>query len=150
MNTHAHNLTRAQVVALMEERDTLREALRQMQQAMAPQVPVPRNWRLTPKEIMLLLALRRASPGILTKEQCIIALYGVIDDAIPDQKIIDVFICKIRRKLMEAQARIEVTTVWGRGYQLDAMNRQRLNAALQELDTRTGWTPGQPFMIAAE
>jgi two-component system cell cycle response regulator CtrA len=34
----------------------------------------------------------------------------------PDVKIVDVFICKIRRKLTEAGAGSKVTTAWGRGY----------------------------------
>ena len=37
----------------------------------------------------------------------------------PDQKIIDVFICKLRKKLMQASGgRDYIDTIWGRGYAL--------------------------------
>ena len=42
-------------------------------------------------------------------------LYGGIDE--PEPKIIDVFICKLRRKLEVAGARgVSIDTVWGQGY----------------------------------
>ena len=42
------------------------------------------------------------------------SLYGGRDE--PEMKIIDVFICKLRRKLSEAGAPQLIETVWGRGY----------------------------------
>lgn len=72
---------------------------------------------LTTKEygILELLAMRRGS--ILTKEIFLNHLYGGIDE--PDLKIIDVFVCKLRKKLAEATGGINyVETVWGRGYLL--------------------------------
>lgn len=73
---------------------------------------------LTGKEyaILELLALRKGST--LTKEMFLNHLYGGIDE--PELKIIDVFICKLRRKLSEALDRDDVIkTVWGRGYMLN-------------------------------
>ncbi|GAJ27753.1 response regulator transcription factor [Acidomonas methanolica] len=69
---------------------------------------------LTGKEyaILELLALRRGS--VLTKDAFLNHLYGGIDE--PEMKIIDVFICKLRRKLQQKGAGSLVTTVWGRGY----------------------------------
>jgi two-component system cell cycle response regulator CtrA len=72
---------------------------------------------LTGKEygILELLALRKGTT--LTKEQFLNHLYGGIDE--PEQKIIDVFICKLRRKLTKANDGINyIETVWGRGYVL--------------------------------
>ena len=44
-------------------------------------------------------------------------LYGGMDE--PDQKIIDVFICKLRKKLMQASGGKDyIETIWGRGYVL--------------------------------
>ena len=73
---------------------------------------------LTAKEyqILALLALRIGST--LTKEMFLNHLYGGLDDE-PDAKIIDVFICKLRKKLANASGGQDyIETVWGRGYVL--------------------------------
>lgn len=69
---------------------------------------------LTGKEyaILELLVLRRGM--VLTKEAFLSHLYGGMDE--PEAKIIDVFICKLRRKLSDAGAPSVIGTVWGRGY----------------------------------
>ena len=70
---------------------------------------------LTSKEyaILELLALRKGT--ILTKEMFLNHLYGGIDE--PELKIIDVFVCKLRKKLANATSgKNYIETVWGRGY----------------------------------
>lgn len=70
---------------------------------------------LTSKEyaILELLALRKGT--ILTKEMFLNHLYGGIDE--PELKIIDVFVCKLRKKLANASGgKNYIETVWGRGY----------------------------------
>ena len=72
---------------------------------------------LTSKEyaILELLSLRKGST--LTKEMFLNHLYGGIDE--PELKIIDVFVCKLRKKLQEASGGHNfIETVWGRGYVL--------------------------------
>lgn len=72
---------------------------------------------LTGKEygILELLAMRKGTT--LTKEQFLNHLYGGIDE--PELKIIDVFICKLRKKLTQAaKGDNYIETVWGRGYVL--------------------------------
>ncbi len=72
---------------------------------------------LTGKEYQMLelLALRLGST--LTKEMFLNHLYGGMDE--PELKIIDVFICKLRKKLANAsQGKNYIETVWGRGYVL--------------------------------
>jgi two-component system cell cycle response regulator CtrA len=72
---------------------------------------------LTRKEYQMLelLSLRRGTP--LTKEMFLNQLYGGMDE--PEHKIIDVFICKLRKKLaMVSNGRNYIETVWGRGYVL--------------------------------
>ena len=73
---------------------------------------------LTGKEyaILELLALRRNM--VLTKDQFLNHLYGGLDE--PEMKIIDVFICKLRKKLAQAGAGNLIGTVWGRGYVMRA------------------------------
>ncbi|RJE83659.1 response regulator transcription factor CtrA [Paracoccus onubensis] len=70
---------------------------------------------LTGKEYQIfeLLALRKGTT--LTKEMFLNHLYGGMDE--PELKIIDVFICKLRKKLSEALGyACPIETVWGRGY----------------------------------
>lgn len=72
---------------------------------------------LTSKEygILELLSLRKGST--LTKEMFLNHLYGGIDE--PELKIIDVFVCKLRKKLSDASGGENyIETVWGRGYVL--------------------------------
>ncbi|AUH34726.1 response regulator transcription factor CtrA [Paracoccus tegillarcae] len=72
---------------------------------------------LTGKEyqILELLSLRKGTT--LTKEMFLNHLYGGMDE--PELKIIDVFICKLRKKLSEALGGENfIETVWGRGYVL--------------------------------
>ncbi len=72
---------------------------------------------LTGKEYQMfeLLSLRKGTT--LTKEMFLNHLYGGMDE--PELKIIDVFICKLRKKLAEATGGENyIDTVWGRGYVL--------------------------------
>ncbi|MBK8908808.1 MAG: response regulator transcription factor [Rhodospirillales bacterium] len=72
---------------------------------------------LTGKEygMLELLSLRKGTT--LTKEMFLNHLYGGIDE--PELKIVDVFICKLRKKLMAATGGDNyIETVWGRGYVL--------------------------------
>jgi two-component system cell cycle response regulator CtrA len=73
--------------------------------------------RLTYKEYQILeyLCLRKGTT--VTKDQLLGQLYGGMDE--PEIKIIDVFICKLRKKLANAsQGKNYIETVWGRGYVL--------------------------------
>ncbi len=72
---------------------------------------------LTAKEYQLLelLALRKGTT--LNKEALLSHLYGGSDE--PEIKIIDVFMCKLRKKLANASGGKDyIETVWGRGYVL--------------------------------
>ncbi len=76
-----------------------------------------RRLHVTGKEysILELLSLRKGTT--LTKEMFLDHLYGGMDE--PELKIIDVFICKLRKKLAEATGGEHyIETVWGRGYVL--------------------------------
>lgn len=73
------------------------------------------NVRLTGKEYatLELLALRKGN--LLSKESFLNHLYGGMDE--PDAKIVDVFICKVRKKLADASGgKNFIRTVWGQGY----------------------------------
>ena len=66
-------------------------------------------------EILELLSVRKGTA--LTKEMLLDHLYGGSDE--PEQKIIDVFVCKLRKKLVQATGGEHyIETLWGRGYVL--------------------------------
>jgi two-component system cell cycle response regulator CtrA len=72
---------------------------------------------LTPSEykVLELLSLRKNS--VLTKEMCLNHLYNGLKE--PEVKIIDVFICKLRKKIAQASScGNQIETVWGGGYML--------------------------------
>ena len=72
---------------------------------------------LTGKEYQMLELLSLRKGSTLTKEMFLNHLYGGMDE--PELKIIDVFICKLRKKLSEAtEGENYIETVWGRGYVL--------------------------------
>jgi two-component system, cell cycle response regulator CtrA len=72
---------------------------------------------LTGKEYQMLELLSLRKGTTLTKEMFLNHLYGGIDE--PELKIIDVFICKLRKKLANATGgEHHIETVWGRGYVL--------------------------------
>ena len=97
---------------------------------------------LTGKEysILELLVLRKGM--VLTKEVFLNHLYGGMDE--PEMKIIDVFICKLRKKLAEAGAPNVIGTVWGRGYMVrDAVSHPMLATAAPRLG------PAIPELLSA-
>lgn len=72
---------------------------------------------LTGKEYSMLELLSLRKGTTLTKEMFLNHLYGGMDE--PELKIIDVFICKLRKKLAALNDGIHyIETVWGRGYVL--------------------------------
>jgi two-component system cell cycle response regulator CtrA len=71
---------------------------------------------LTGKEYQMLELLSLRKGTTLTKEMFLNHLYGGMDE--PELKIIDVFICKLRKKLKAAGDDHCIETVWGRGYVL--------------------------------
>lgn len=84
---------------------------------------------LTGKEYQMLELLSLRKGTTLTKEMFLNHLYGGMDE--PELKIIDVFICKLRKKLAEATSGENyIETVRGRGYVLrdpePVMNTEKL------------------------
>jgi two-component system cell cycle response regulator CtrA len=72
---------------------------------------------MTSKEYQILELFSLRKGMTLTKEMFLNHLYGGMDE--PQQKIIDVFICKLRKKLAKAsKGKDYFETMWGRGYRL--------------------------------
>jgi len=80
---------------------------------------------LTAKEYQLLELLSLRKGTTLTKDMFLNHLYGGMDE--PELKIIDVFICKLRKKLAAAtEGDHHIETVWGRGYVLREPDEQEI------------------------
>lgn len=100
--------------------------------------------KLTTKEyaILELLVLRKGST--LSKEVFLNHLYGGMDE--PELKIIDVFVCKLRKKLADALGGANyIETVWGRGYVL----RDQDTTVQKAVSSSTNVLPGANAKVAA-
>ena len=79
---------------------------------------------LTGKEFQILELLALKQGTTLNKEQFLNHLYGGMDE--PELKIIDVFICKLRKKLKKATGGDDyIGTIWGRGYLLQTPDEKK-------------------------
>src|SRR5467141_2793806 len=84
---------------------------------------------LTRKEYQMLELLSLRKGSTLSKQIFLNNLYGGIDE--PESKIIDVFICKLRKKLVKASNGKEyIETVWGRGWMLREPSENERRIAL--------------------
>ena len=73
---------------------------------------------LTKTEFSILELLARHKGMMISKETLLNHIYGSIDE--PEQKVVDVFICKLRKKLAANSCGGKyIRTVWGRGYVMD-------------------------------
>lgn len=88
-----------------------------------------RMFKLTPHEAKLMAALLKRNEA--SKELLLELIYGPTED-LPEIKIIDVFVCKLRKKLKLFG--VEVHTLWGRGYFMDTDTRRRLLAEIEAFD----------------
>lgn len=70
---------------------------------------------LTGKEYQIVELLARRKGSTITNDAMLNHLDGGMDE--PDMKIIDVFVCKLRKKISHAtNGQSYIDTVWGRGY----------------------------------
>lgn len=92
---------------------------------------------MTKIEYVFLKALIAASPGYRTKEQLHYTLYGGSIDGGPGMKIVDVWVCKVRKKLQGTK--LTIATVSGDGYAITGDSKARpLNTAKGNQDLRLG------------
>ncbi|WP_035900398.1 helix-turn-helix domain-containing protein [Labrenzia sp. DG1229] len=108
--------------ALEAENLLLRERIYQLEDALFAETPLPPDWGLTVSEERVVACL--LSRPQATKDAIMAALYRNDGKDEPELKIVDVFVCKARKKL--APFGIEIKTVWGRGYMIDASVRVKI------------------------
>jgi len=113
-----------QVAMLQAENAILRDRIETLERDAGLHVRLPPGLGLTAHESRVFLALLKRD--VCSKEQLMNAAYDLLYDGdLPGIKIIDVFICKIRKKLKPHG--IAINTVWGQGFYLTAEARQRAN-----------------------
>ena len=99
---------------------------------------------LTGKEYQMLELLSLRKGTTLTKEMFLNHLYGGMDE--PELKIIDVFICKLRKKLAAATDGANyIETVWGRGYVLRDPNGEEITAGRVSAGIQIGRSKRAPL-----
>lgn len=106
------------VQTLEYENEILRARIRELEEKIGICFECPPQFLLTRAEASL-FGLLLKNP-LVTKEFAISALYLHKQDE-AEIKIVDVFICKIRKKLKAWS--VEIETVWGQGYRLTAESR---------------------------
>lgn len=106
------------------ENAVLRERVEQLERLLADHYAPPVEWRLTQHEARVFGVLRARE--LATKDAILAGLYGHLAGDAPEAKIVDVFICKLRKKLQPFGIVIE--TIWGQGYRLAAESRARVAA----------------------
>ncbi|CAM5764651.1 winged helix-turn-helix domain-containing protein [Bosea minatitlanensis] len=118
----------ARLEALEAENGRLRDRVAELEDALGFTIDMPVYLGLSQTEARLFGALMRRP--VWSREQLMVALYSHRPDEPPEIKIVDVFICKIRRKLKPLG--IEIENLWGQGYRLAPAMRDRALAIIQQ------------------
>jgi DNA-binding winged helix-turn-helix (wHTH) protein len=108
-------------LSLREKLGIAEEHIKQLQEALyATNAPDPVLFYLTPLENRVYKFLAQASGRICTKEAIFNAMYfdAPGESSLPELKIVDVVICKIRQKLHAISFTGSIVTAWGSGYAL--------------------------------
>lgn len=113
------------VASIERENDELRERVAALEGQLGMLFDAPLVLELTGQEARIFgMLLRR---DVLTKDAAMLGLYGHRNaDEEAEPKIIDVFICKMRKKLTPFGIAIE--TIWGRGYRMPAVSKAAAQA----------------------
>lgn len=111
------------------DRETLIERITQLENEAGMGFSTHPRYNLTGYENAILGVLLNAKAAVITKEYVFDALYGM-DDDMPGQKILDVWICKLRKKL--APYDIAIQTAWGRGWYIEPEDRAKILALAEQ------------------
>jgi two-component system cell cycle response regulator CtrA len=114
----------ARIEALKGIIDQLREQVLQLEAVLGVTHPVPTAFGFTGQERRLFGVLLKRD--VASKDALMAALYRDLGRDEAEIKIIDVFVCKMRRKLRPFE--ISIHTVWGEGYRLDQETKTRVEA----------------------
>ncbi len=119
----------ARIDALQIDNERLRERNAMLERALfVTGILVPIEWQLTGSEARVLgVLLNRESAS---KEAIMAALYRDDGKDEAEIKIVDVFLCKLRRKLKPFD--ITIDTIWGQGYALSPAMKEKIKGMLKQ------------------
>lgn len=137
--TTVANSYQNEIKKLRDRNDFLEEENRQLRKGIETSIEIVHfripNIYLTATECRVLGALVQAD--FMTKDAVYQKVYpDHFLGETPEIKIIDVFVCKLRRKLKALG--IEIATVWGRGFRMEANDRQTLKSFAVHAVTQIG------------
>jgi len=121
----------------MSELQQLRDRVEELEYVIGLRLPNPhdlamrrllRGTRQVPRSAEILGMLLKRE--LVTRDGFSAVLTRRNDDPISD-KLLDIYICYIRRVI--AEHGIEIETVWGAGYRMTAPNKRKLRALLDQL-----------------
>jgi two-component system, cell cycle response regulator CtrA len=116
------------VMALEEENDQLREKIVTLEEMLGLRVETPLMLGLTGQQSKLFgILLKR---DLVTKDAAMAAIYGNKPNSEVEIKVVDVFVCQVRKKLKPYEIMIE--TVWGRGYRMPGPSKVIAAALLEQ------------------
>ena len=72
--------------------------------------------RLTPRESQFLAGILKCDPRVASLGYLMDYVYGLENDDDPKDKILHVYVCKIRKKINHT--RFEIKTIWGKGFRI--------------------------------
>ncbi|WP_053081882.1 helix-turn-helix domain-containing protein [Methylobacterium aquaticum] len=139
------------VRGMRDQIDLLEEQVRQYREAAESTPLYPAEWGLTPKEARLVGTLVRARGNVVSRSRLMVALYGLEPDVEP--KIVDVFVCKIRKKLRSVDVAVKIRNRHGEGFVLaaqDADHLARVAADMEEPEADTAALAAQVAELEAD
>ncbi|HEX9608723.1 MAG TPA: response regulator transcription factor [Candidatus Paceibacterota bacterium] len=105
---------------------------------------------LTPREFLTLQCLMEGQGRVISKETMLDSLYGgAAADDIPDSKIIDIFVCKLRKKLVSALNYDPIGTKWKRGYYMEKVTPLPIDQS-QSLKLELAEEDPEQFVLALQ
>ena len=117
------------LVEALDTIDLLKEENRQLRALLVPEKFEFFEFGLTPRQRQLLAILMAASPNLCSSERAFNSIW--LDRPDTYIKVADVILCQLRKKLKAWD--IEIVTVWGQGWCIDAANRAKVFAVVEAL-----------------
>lgn len=129
-------------MTLREEVEYLRERVAQLEALLFEPI-TRRPFGLTNTENRMFQYLKRRMPGAVSKDALMTVLYDGRDEPAP--KIVDVFACKIRKKL--AGNGYHIQTIWGVGYALAEGEDDAERVEVRQRVRAPNWSPAEDRML---
>lgn len=117
------------VARLEQENEVLRARVRMLEEMAGARFEIPPQFDLKLAEATIFGAL--LNNQLVSRQNLLTLIYGLHPQDEPEIKIIDVWICKIRRKMKPYG--IEIGTIWGKGFFMPTASKAVVNRLLMDL-----------------